>query len=176
MPAMLHSLSKLTYSVLARFVLTGGLLLVSAAPTNAQTRQEHSATNLSWARFRGANGSGYVAEGKIPDSWDEGDYAWAIDLPAEGIGSPVVANGKVFLLAADATLNQRHVLAYDLFSGKLLWDKTFAFEPHHQHKRNRFASSTPCCDNRHVYVAWSQPDHTNVVCLTHTGELVWEQY
>lgn len=129
----------------------------------------------TWSRFRGPNGSGYVSEGQIPNSWTDDDYAWTVEVPGDGIGSPVVMGGKLFVLSADENEKLRHVLAYDLRSGKLLWDKTFAFEAHRQHARNRFASSTPCCDEHHVYAAWSQPDHTLVVCLSHDGQLVWEK-
>ncbi|WP_145121922.1 PQQ-binding-like beta-propeller repeat protein [Rosistilla oblonga] len=128
-----------------------------------------------WTRFHGPNGSGYIADGKIPDSWTADDEAWAAELPGGGISSPVAWGDKVFLLAADPKTAVRHVLAYQLSSGKQLWDKTFDSVPHHLHKRNRFAASTPCCDEKFVYVAWSEPQHTTVSCLTHEGELVWQR-
>lgn len=129
----------------------------------------------TWTRFHGPNGSGYIADGKIPDSWTDSDYTWTTTLPAGGISSPVAWGDKVFMLSADDATAQRHVLAFDLRSGKLLWDKKFASKPHHLHSRNRFASSTPCCDANHVFVAWSQPEHTTVMCFTHEGDLVWEK-
>ena len=128
-----------------------------------------------WTRFRGPNGSGYAPEGAIPNSWSDSDYTWKATLPGKGIGSPVVWKNKVFILSGDSRSAERIVLAYDLQTGKQLWSRSFASEPHHLHKRNRYASSTPCCNGKHLYVAWSDPKHTAVTCLDHSGELVWQK-
>lgn len=159
---MSHHLKRLT-------PLTVALLLTLASNTVG------NADAQDWTRFHGPNGSGYVPNGQIPAAWTPADEAWSVALPGGGISSPVAWGDHVFLLSADSKSATRHVLAYELTSGKLLWDKSFASVPHHLHQRNRYASSTPCCDAQNVFVAWSEPDHTTVTCLKHDGEIVWQK-
>ncbi|MEZ6086863.1 MAG: PQQ-binding-like beta-propeller repeat protein [Pirellulaceae bacterium] len=128
-----------------------------------------------WTRFRGPNGTGYVKDGSIPSTWTAQDISWTTTLPGGGISSPVAWGDKIFLLAADKTSAQRLVVCIDLKSGKLLWRVPFDSVPHHLHQRNRFASSTPCCNATHVYVAWSEPQHTTVTCLSHDGNVIWQK-
>ena len=54
----------------------------------------------TWSQFHGNDGKGLVAGGAIPDKWNEDDYAWRVDLGSRDVGSPVVADNKVFLLTS----------------------------------------------------------------------------
>ncbi len=126
-----------------------------------------------WSQFRGNAGTGYVPQAQIPDSWSEQDYAWQYDLGSSDVGSPIVQSGKIFLLSSDAASAERRIVAIDLATGKPLWSKVYASRSHHLHNRNTYGSSTPAANERFVFVAWAEPDHTLLKCLTHEGEEVW---
>jgi len=129
----------------------------------------------NWSQFHGPDGKGYVADAKIPSSWGDEDYAWRLELPSEDVGSPAIQAGKAFLLASDPAKATRRLLAVELASGKVLWQRSFDSQPHHLHLRNTYAASTPAVDAEHVYVAWSEPEHTFLKCFTHDGREVWSR-
>ena len=128
-----------------------------------------------WSEFHGPGGRGYVAEGDLPSSWTDADYAWRRDLAAQDVGSPVIADGKVFYLASQPSDDRIAAEAIDLTSGDLLWSKAYAQPPHHLHARNTFASSTPAADDKHVFYAWSEPEHTYLKCFDHEGHEIWSR-
>lgn len=128
-----------------------------------------------WSQFHGPAGRGYAAEAEIPASWSDNDYAWRVKLQSEDVGSPSIFGNRVFLLAADPETASRSVLSFDLKSGQQLWKRTFSSKPHHLHKRNTYAASTPSVDADYVYVAWSEPEHTFLKCFTHEGDEVWSR-
>lgn len=134
-----------------------------------------SAFAEEWSQFHGPNGHGYVANAEIPTSWSDDDYVWRVKLQGEDVGSPSVFGDRVFLLAADPTTASRSVMAFDLKSGRSLWERSFSSKPHHLHTRNTYAASTPTVDSDYIYVAWSEPEHTFLKCFTHEGEEVWSR-
>ena len=127
----------------------------------------------SWDQFRGHNSSGYAADGVLPTNWTPDDYTWRRNLGSRDVGSPAIIDSKVFYLASRGDENKIAVESVDLASGKQRWSKTFGQLPHHLHKRNTFASSTPAVDKTHVFVAWSDPKSTLLKCFDHDGNEVW---
>ncbi len=142
-------------------------------PAKAETPQLASAFVSS--AFRGVDGTGNIDQGSIPSTWTDADYRWRRNLGSRDVGSPVVAGNKVFLLVSKPASQQISVEAIDLTTGKLLWSREYAQRPHHLHNRNTLASSTPTANATHVYVAWSEPEHTFLKCLTIEGEEVWSR-
>lgn len=126
-----------------------------------------------WSGFRGNDGTGYVAQASIPVSWTDSDYAWQVDLGAKDVGSPIIRGGKVFLLSSDPESGERRIVALDLKSGERLWQQAYPSASHRLHSRNTYGSSTPVADDRYVYVAWSEPQHTYLKCLDHQGQEIW---
>ncbi len=130
-----------------------------------------------WTRFRGPNGSGVVADvPTVPVRWTEKDYLWRVTLPGGGHSSPVFWKGRVFLTCADdGQTAQRIVVCLDADSGRILWQRHFASQPHRKHRFNSFASGSAAVDDRHVYVCWSTPEQFLVLALTHQGREVWRR-
>jgi outer membrane protein assembly factor BamB len=126
-----------------------------------------------WTRFRGPNGTGVSEATTIPASWTDSDYNWKVKLPGIGHSSPVLWGDKIFLLSADPEKANRFVLCVSAADGKLLWNREYPGEPHHLHVRSSYASCTPAVDAKHVYVAWSDPEHTLLRALDHSGNEVW---
>lgn len=127
-----------------------------------------------WNRFRGPNGSGVQAEGNAPETWTQDDYRWAIDLAGEGSSSPVIWNEKLFVTSSDETSQKRSLQCVNTETGEQLWSQSTLFQPYKKHKNNSFASSTPCCDESHVYVAWHSRERSPLIAFDHAGNKVWE--
>ncbi|MEP3482338.1 MAG: PQQ-binding-like beta-propeller repeat protein [Fuerstiella sp.] len=127
-----------------------------------------------WNRFRGPNGTGVHPEGKSPESWSETDYRWTIELAGTGSSSPVIWGSKIFIASSDETSQERSLQCIDTATGKQLWNQSTTFKPYKKHKNNSFASSTPCCDADHVYIAWHSKDRSPLIAYDHTGQKVWE--
>ncbi len=127
----------------------------------------------SWTRFRGPNGSGVIEKSRVPLPWKPSDVRWEMDLPGEGNGSPVIWNGRVYVLSGDPESATRYVICGDLETGKVIWKKDYATKPHALHKFSSYGSSTPCVDEKLVYVAWASDESLTVKAFTHDGEEVW---
>jgi outer membrane protein assembly factor BamB len=98
---------------------------------------------------------------------------WKVELPGVGHSSPVLWGDKLFLLSADPKTATRYVLCIDAKDGKEIWRREYPGVSHHLHVRSSFASCTPTVDAERVYVAWSDPDHTLLLALDHSGNDAW---
>lgn len=128
-----------------------------------------------WTHFHGATGSGLVADGTIPATWTDEDYAWRHQLESNDVGSPVVHKGRVYFLSSKPGSEQLAVESLDLKTGKARWSKVFPHPTHRLHKRNTFASTTPAVDDKNVFVAWANPKHTFLKCFDHDGNELWSR-
>ncbi len=128
-----------------------------------------------WSRFLGSSGGVSMASEAIPTDLSEKSIRWSVDLPGPGISSPVLWGTQLFLTAESGKEGQRQVLCFDATTGKQLWTVVEPFKPHGQHKFNNFASSTPACDAKHVYIAWTNGDNMHVVALKHDGKPAWQK-
>ena len=126
-----------------------------------------------WTRFRGPNGSGVSEAKNVPGKWTDADYNWTTKLPGVGHSSPVVWGDRSFLLSADPESATRYVLCVSVEDGKVVWQREYPGEPHHLHVRSSYASCTPAVDEKQIYVAWSDPDHTLLRAFDHEGNETW---
>ena len=126
----------------------------------------------SWARFRGENGNGVLANCRVQIPWSDAQVK-SVTLSGSGHGSPVLAGGMAFLMAADSQDATRYVIAVDVANTSVAWTKSYPSSVHKLHKFSSYASSTPCADLEHVYVAWGDPDNVTIKALTHAGDEVW---
>lgn len=108
-----------------------------------------------WPQFRGINASGVSASRNLPTEFSfEDKVLWQQTL-GDGIGSSVIANGRVYntAMTAETTFT---VFAHDASTGKPLWKNDFStgklprITPPNSH-----ASSTPAVDDERVYVYFS---------------------
>lgn len=128
------------------------ILLTSSATVRAD----------DWPQWRGPNCTGIsTSEKALPAEFSpEKNMVWSAEL-GDGIGSPVVAEGRVFTTAmlGEGPGNQFVVLCYDADSGDELWRRTFDItgEPlANVHEANSYASSTPAADDERVYVYFTR--------------------
>src|SRR6476660_1786931 len=109
-----------------------------------------------WPQFRGPNCSG-ISDSKIrlPTKFSATENVrWSANL-GDGIGSPVVAAGRVFVSAmtADDTIS---LFAFDAVTGQKVWQRDWSTGPLAEiHKTNSHASTTPAADAERVYFYFS---------------------
>jgi outer membrane protein assembly factor BamB len=109
-----------------------------------------------WPQFRGPNCSGVSTSTlPLPVEFSAKDKVrWSVKL-GDGIGSPVIASGRVFVTAMTAK-KKFGVFCFDAGSGKELWSREWDTGPLPRiTPPNSHASSTPACDGRRVYVYFS---------------------
>lgn len=126
-----------------------------------------------WTRFRGPNGTGISDAEAIPAEWSKDDYNWTISLPGKGHSSPVIWGQRLFVTACDEEQETRHLLCIDTTDGRVLWDNELKFQIYKKHKNNSFASSTPCVDERHIYVVWHSKTSSPLKAFDHNGNEAW---
>ena len=136
---------------------------------------ETPAADSAWSRFHGESGFGFVADGNLPSQWTDRDYVWRRELPWADVGSPIVVDRSVYYLSANPQSAEITLESLDLDSGNLLWSQSFPHPSHHVHARNTLASSTPAADRQNVFVAFADPDHTFLKCLSHQGDVLWSR-
>lgn len=121
------------------------LLLLASTPTHAD----------DWPQFRGPNCSGISSSRNLPTTFSSKDKVlWKVEL-GDGIGSPVIVEGKVYSTAMTGP-QQFSVFCHHASTGKQLWRRDLktgklpGITPPNSH-----ASSTPACDGKRVYVYFS---------------------
>ncbi len=166
------------------------LFLFCLLLANSLTAQDN------WTRFRGANGTGVVADDpRLPDTWDkEKNVLWKAEIPGRGWGSPVVFGNLVFVSAvhSDAEYDSpraglylgggrptppdsvHHWMVYclSLTTGEMLWKH----EAHTgkptipRHPKSTYAAETPVTDGKRVYVLFGD---VGLYCYSFKGKQLW---
>ena len=136
--------------------------------------EEPASKTDTWPSLRGSDGLGR-AQGTLPNSWSDSDYAWRFALGSRDVGSPVIADNRVMLLAFDSKASALTLHAIDLVGGTSLWKKSYPIGQYHLHARNSYAASTPTIAQEHVYISYADDNHTWLRCLTLEGEEVWSR-
>lgn len=127
-----------------------------------------------WPQFRGPNSTGIATAGKpLPATFSATENVrWSATV-GDGIGSPVVAAGRVFIsgMTAERTVS---LFAFELASGKQLWRRDWdTGELPEIHKSNSQASTSAAADAERVYFYFSTLGLTAVDAAT--GRDAWRQ-
>ena len=129
----------------------------------------------NWNRFRGIHGEGTFSAVNLPVKWQKKDHTWEVSLPGTGHSSPVIWEDKIFTTCASASDANQYILSIDCKSGKVIWQKEFESVPYSHHKFNSYASSTPAVDKDYLFVSWTTKKSNDLICLDHTGKLIWRR-
>ncbi len=127
-----------------------------------------------WPQFRGPNCAGISeSSGHLPVTFSETEgVAWSAEL-GDGIGSPVVADGRVFTSAMVGE-DDIGLYAFDAVTGEQLWMRQWPIGDRDEiHLTNSHASTTPCADDERAYFYFSTLGMVAVDAKT--GEDVWHQ-
>ena len=128
-----------------------------------------------WTRFRGPNGSGISLLKNLPSTWTDQDYRWKVSLPGGGHASPVISEGKVFVLCGDKTTAKRTLVCLKTVDGAVLWKREYESATFPKNRDNSYASSTPAVDSQRLYVYWTTSEEVTVLALDHSGQQVWRR-
>jgi outer membrane protein assembly factor BamB len=112
----------------------------------------HSASADDWPQFRGPNCSGIsTSSAPLPLRFSSTENVrWSVPL-GDGIGSPIVAAGRVFTSAMPDE-DTVALLAFDAATGDKLWERRWPVgDVPEIHQTNSHASSTPAADAERVY-------------------------
>jgi hypothetical protein len=82
-----------------------------------------------WLSFRGPRGTGISTDKAIPLTWGEKtNVRWRVELPDRGNSTPVLCGDRVFVTQAVTKDKRRTLLAFDLKTGKKLWQAGVPFD------------------------------------------------
>ncbi len=112
-------------------------------------------TAEDWPQFRGPNCSGLaLSTHSLPVSFsDTQNVLWKAPL-GDGIGSPVVAAGRLFTSEMDG--ESVTLKGFDATTGRLLWTRSWPTGALNDvHKTNSHAATTPAADADRVYFYFS---------------------
>jgi outer membrane protein assembly factor BamB len=155
----------------------------------------------NWPQWRGPGSQGISTEAQLPTEWTATkNIAWKTELP-DGHSSPIVWGDRIFVTSAvegdivpgakavghtvdgqvwlhpdSVAADRRHtlkVLALDVKTGKVLWDRT-AYEGtvyDARHRRSSFAGPTAVTDGKIVY-AYFGPE--GLYAYDFSGRLAWK--
>jgi outer membrane protein assembly factor BamB len=111
-----------------------------------------------WPQWRGPRRDGVSAERGLLKAWPQTGppLAWKATGAGQGYSSFAVAGGRLYTLGARE--NREHVVAFDIASGKRVWDA-----PHGQrfsNDRGDGPRGTPTVDGTRVYAFGASGDLT----------------
>jgi len=169
--------SRIASALLISLILTSGLVW----------RTQAEATD--WARFRGPNGSGINAAGKVlPANWSVSkNTKWRIALPGPGHSSPIIVGNHIVLtywtgyaintenLGGQERL-RLHLLCVDSKDGATIWDQEIEPElPVDEYggslALHGYASHTPVSDGEKIFAFFGT---TGVVAFDMNGTKLWQ--
>ena len=109
-----------------------------------------------WPQFRGQNCAGISTSKKsLPTKFSDSENVRWSESVGDGVGSPVVAAGRVF---TTTMIDEKTVglVALDAASGKQLWQRKWKTgKLPSVHETNSHASTTPAADDERVYFYFS---------------------
>ena len=130
-------------------VLRAVVLLILVAVATSRLRAD------DWPQFRGPNCSGLSESVEpLPVEFSAKTARWDVEL-GDGIGSPIVVAGRVFVSAMvdDKTIG---LFAYDAKDGHRLWKRSWPTgDLAEVHATNSHCSTTPAADSQRVYFYFS---------------------
>ncbi len=178
-----------------RVALTVGALIFFAGATVGQEPTQ-------WMNWRGPNYNGTSSDADPPVRWSETENVrWKVPIPGESLSSPIVYEGRVYLLTAEAldpeayAKNQdaaqqtmdagewppnvaplRHafwVYALDADTGETVWrHKAREAVPHESHYLDSsYACGSPLTDGERLYAHFGS---NGTYAYTLDGEPLWE--
>jgi outer membrane protein assembly factor BamB len=135
-----------------------------------------------WPAWRGPRLDGTATDKDIPLTWSTTqNVIWKTDIPGTGYSSPIVSGDRIFLTTCEGEqkageVGARELLSLDRVTGKILWTRNIvSAKNERKHGENSWASSTPCTDGKHVYVAFKADPDMVVACYDFAGTKVWEK-
>ncbi len=129
-----------------------------------------------WPWWRGPNRDGQAAATPLAIEFsDSQNVEWKTPVPGRGHSSPIVVGEQVFLTTADEQSLVHSVLAFDLNSGRELWQQAVnqGGFPEKNHTKNTEASSTLASDGERLFATFFHHQQIELITLDVTGRELW---
>ena len=128
----------------------------------------------NWPAWRGSSGTGVAEESAFPTKWSASENVrWKVALPEAGNSTPVVWGKRVFITQPLAKEKKRTLMCLDRKTGKVLWQKSVAWEAEEEtHETNPYCSSTPVTDGERVMVWYGS---AGIHCYDLEGKELWKR-
>jgi len=126
-----------------------------------------------WPQFRGPSANCVSLETNLPHNLiAKSNIGWQVDLPGEGLSSPIIVGDRVFVTCSGGNRQQTlHVVCYNADDGSKRWERRFwATGRTMCNKKTAVAAPTPASDGKIVAAIFSSND---AVCLDLDGNLLW---
>lgn len=130
-----------------------------------------SVTAADWLGWRGPDGSGISPETGVPLQWGKNlNVRWKTPIPGKGASSPIVVGNRLYLTSQ--TVDQGlHVIAVDVKTGGILWDREIARGKLRSHDLHNMATPTAVSDGRSIWVLFGTGDYA---ALDLEGKVLWQ--
>jgi outer membrane protein assembly factor BamB len=125
---------------------------------------------VHWNQFRGPNGSGSAPDFAPPAQFDGAKPTISVNIPPAS-SSPVIWEHRLFITGVED--DRLVTLAIDTCSGQIAWKRQAPkIELVKVHEANTNAASTPCVDEKRVYVYFGS---FGFICYDHDGTELWKK-
>jgi outer membrane protein assembly factor BamB len=152
-----------TISRASTFAFTSALVLSLSAVVSNRALDD-------WPQWRGPNRDGISPETGLLKDWPQGGppLAWKATGAGEGYSSFAVTQGRVYTLGARG--DTEYVLAYDVATGKRLWE--VAHGRRFSNDRGNGPRATPTIDGDRIYAFGASGDLSALDAAT--GKVAWK--
>ena len=110
-----------------------------------------------WPQWRGPNFNGSSDAKNLPDKLDATTQLWAIDLPGQGAGTPIIWNDRIFLTGIDDESRKLLAMCIARKDGSFLWKKEVGLNTQ-QNDRNNMASPSAITDGKLAFFYYASGD------------------
>jgi outer membrane protein assembly factor BamB len=132
-----------------------------------------------WPEFRGPRGDGHVSGSGLPLHWSEtNNVKWKTEIPHQGISTPVVMGGQVWLTTATPEGHDFFAICVDAESGKVRFNEKMFHSDNPESLgngkgMNTYATPSAVIEPGHVYVHFGS---FGTACLdTETAKVLWKR-
>ncbi len=148
-----------------------------------------------WPQWRGPSATGVAPNANPPLQWsEEKNIRWKIEIPGQGLSSPIVWGDRVFVTTAIPTakniapasegsgrrgisatdVNKFVLLALSRRNGSVIWQRTaIAALPHEgTHLDASWASNSPVTDGELIIASFGS---RGIFCYNQQGQLLWQK-
>jgi outer membrane protein assembly factor BamB len=141
--------------ITAMFTRSRGVVLTAAIVLSLQTLVSNRALD-DWPQWRGPNRDGISAEKGLLKTWPQGGppLSWRTTGAGEGYSSFAASQGRLYTLGARG--DTEYVIAFDIASGKRLWET--AHGRRFSNDRGDGPRGTPTVDGDRVYAFGASGD------------------
>jgi len=133
-------------------------------------------TSADWNCWRGQ-----LRDGVAPIAADDSECrpklllkkVWKCPIVGQGHSSPIVCAGLVVVTSAQSSPDRQLISCHSLANGALQWSSVLSERPlPPKHAANSAATSTPCCDGKHLYAVVPNVDSLELVTVRLTDGTV----